>query len=178
MSGYNVLASGKPDGLHRIRLILTFAPDGKIRYLQFGDAHETIKEARKAAQFPGLRDPLIIDLSRGESRKPEFATTARRRRPQALFGRKAIARTVALIRCRPMLQPDVDPEPKTLRIYRCRFVSRCKSPRCREHATLVAAKIDCAGRNVRQIRLCQRHGDTVIESERARGLEISDRRNE
>ena len=87
--------------------------------------------------------------------------------------RSAIAATVCAV-----LQPDVDPAPKTLHIYRCRFVSRCKSPRCREHATLVAAKIDCAGRNVRQIRLCQRHGDTVIESERARGLEISDRRNE
>jgi hypothetical protein len=33
----------------------TFAPNGKIRYLQFGDAHETIQEARKAAEFPRLR---------------------------------------------------------------------------------------------------------------------------
>jgi len=44
----------------------TFAPNGKIRYLQFGDAHETIQEARKAAQFPGLRDPIILDLARAE----------------------------------------------------------------------------------------------------------------
>jgi len=44
----------------------TFAPNGKIRYLQFGDAHETIQEARKAAQFPGLRDPIILDLGRAE----------------------------------------------------------------------------------------------------------------
>ena len=44
----------------------TFAPNGKVRYLQFGDAHETIQEARKAAQFPGLRDPLIVDLARAE----------------------------------------------------------------------------------------------------------------
>ena len=44
----------------------TFAPGGRIRYIQFGDAHDTIQEARKAAQFPGLRDPLIINLSRAE----------------------------------------------------------------------------------------------------------------
>ena len=44
----------------------TFAPNGKIRYLQFGDAHETIREARKAALFPGLRAPVIIDLARAE----------------------------------------------------------------------------------------------------------------
>ena len=44
-----------------------------------------------------------------------------------------------------MLQPDFDPAPKTLRIHRCGYVSKCKKVRCRE---------------------------------RARGLEISDRRNE
>ena len=44
----------------------TFAANGKIRYLQFGDAHETIQEARKVAQFPGLRAPIIIDLARAE----------------------------------------------------------------------------------------------------------------
>ena len=44
----------------------TFAANGKIRYLQFGDAHETIQEARKAAEFPGLRDPIIFDLARAE----------------------------------------------------------------------------------------------------------------
>jgi hypothetical protein len=43
-------------------------------------------------------------------------------------------------------------------------------------ATLVAEKVDTAGRHVRQIELCPRHCETVIERERARGLEISDRR--
>jgi hypothetical protein len=33
-------------------------------------------------------------------------------------------------------------------------------------------------RHVRQIELCAPHGEVVIERERARGLEISDRRNE
>ena len=37
---------------------------------------------------------------------------------------------------------------------------------------MIAEKVDGAGRHVRQIELCTRHGDVVI----ARGLEISDRR--
>jgi len=77
-----------------------------------------------------------------------------------------------------MLQPDFDPAPKTLRIHRCGYVSKCKKIRCRERATLIAEKVDGAGRHVRQIELCARHCDIVIARERARGLEISDRRNE
>ena len=76
-----------------------------------------------------------------------------------------------------MLQPDFDPEPKTLRIHWCKYVSRCKKSGCLTPATLVAEKVDGAGRHVRQIELCTRHGDIVIESARARGLEISDRRS-
>jgi hypothetical protein len=49
---------------------------------------------------------------------------------------------------------------------------------CLERATLIAEKVDGAGRHLRQIELCTRHGDVVIESARARGLEISDRRDE
>jgi len=45
-------------------------------------------------------------------------------------------------------------------------------------ATLIAEKVDTAGRHVRQIELCARHCGIVIERERARGLEICDRRNE
>jgi len=77
-----------------------------------------------------------------------------------------------------MLQPDFDPAPTTLRIHRCGYVSQCKKLRCRECATLIAEKVDGAGRHVRQIELCTRHGNIVIARERARGLEISDRRNE
>jgi len=71
-----------------------------------------------------------------------------------------------------VLQPDFDPAPRTLRIHRCGYVSKCKKTRCRERATMIAEKVDGAGRHVRQIELCTRHGDVVI----ARGLEISDRR--
>jgi len=41
-----------------------------------------------------------------------------------------------------------------------------------------AEKTGGAGRHVRQIELCLLHCDIVIERERARGLEISDRRSE
>jgi|ERR1035437_384235 uncharacterized Fe-S radical SAM superfamily protein PflX len=75
-----------------------------------------------------------------------------------------------------MLQPDFDPAPRTLRIHRCRYVSKCRKSGCRERATLIAEKVDSAGRHVRQIELCTRHCNVVIERERARGLEISDRR--
>ena len=49
-----------------IVLSKTIGPKGNVRYLQFGDAHETLAEAREAAQFPNLRDPIIADLSRAE----------------------------------------------------------------------------------------------------------------
>jgi hypothetical protein len=39
-------------------------------------------------------------------------------------------------------------------------------------------EIDGMGRHVRQIQLCARHCETVIQRERKRGLEICDRRNE
>jgi hypothetical protein len=77
-----------------------------------------------------------------------------------------------------MLQPNFDPTPTTLRIHRCKYVSRCKKPNCRERATLIAEKVDGAGRHVRQIELCPRHCEIAIERERSRGLEICDRRDE
>ena len=64
-----------------------------------------------------------------------------------------------------------------VQIYRCEYVSQCKAPRCPERATLVAEKVDNAGRHVRQIELCDRHAQIVIARERARGLEILDRRD-
>ena len=77
-----------------------------------------------------------------------------------------------------MRQPDFDPAPTTLRIHRCGYVSKCKKHHCRERATVIAQKIDVAGRHVRQIELCPPHCEIVIERERARELEICDRRNE
>jgi UDP-N-acetylenolpyruvoylglucosamine reductase len=50
------------------------------------------------------------------------------------------------------------------------YVSRCKRPRCQARATLIAEKVDGAGRHVRQIELCTRHCNVVINRERARGL--------
>ncbi len=77
-----------------------------------------------------------------------------------------------------MLQPDFDPAPTAVRIHQRGYVSKCKVRRCRERATLIAEKVDGAGRHVRQIELCTKHGNAVIAREGARGLEISDRRFE
>ena len=40
----------------------TLTTDSKVRYIQFGDAHDTLEEAKKAARFPGLHHPIIVDL--------------------------------------------------------------------------------------------------------------------
>ena len=76
---------------------------------------------------------------------------------------------------RRMLHPNFDPAPTTVRIHRYGYVSRCKARGCLKRATLIAEKVDCAGRHLRQIELCAVH-QIVIERERARGLKISDRR--
>ena len=75
-----------------------------------------------------------------------------------------------------MLSPDFGPAPTTLRIHRCRCVSRCKKPGCQERATLIAEKTDAGGRRLRQIELCTRPCDIVVARERARGLKMNDRR--
>jgi hypothetical protein len=77
-----------------------------------------------------------------------------------------------------MLQPDFDPAPTTARIHRCRYVAQCKARRWLKRATLVAEKVDGAGRHVRQIELCPVHCEIVIERERARGPELSNRRGD
>ena len=69
-----------------------------------------------------------------------------------------------------MLQPDFNPAPTTLRIHRCRYVSRCKARRCPKRATLIAEKVDGAGPHVRQIELCTRYCNVVVKRERARDL--------
>ena len=75
-----------------------------------------------------------------------------------------------------MLQPDFNPAPLAVRIHRIRYVSRCKVRRCTARATTVAEKVDGAGRHVPQVELCDHRCEVVIERERKRGLEISNRR--
>src|ERR1039458_7440830 len=43
-----------------------------------------------------------------------------------------------------MLQPDFDPEPTTVRIPRCAYVSPCRARGCLKRATLIAKKTDAA----------------------------------
>ena len=61
-----------------------------------------------------------------------------------------------------MLEPDFDPQPNAVRIYSCGYVSQCKKPRCPDRATIIAEKVDTAGRHVRQIELCNRRAQVVI----------------
>jgi hypothetical protein len=77
-----------------------------------------------------------------------------------------------------VLQPDFDPAPTAVRIHRCGYVSPCRARGCLKRATLIAEKVDVAGRHVRQIELCTRHCQIVIAHERVHGLEICDRRSE
>ncbi len=74
-----------------------------------------------------------------------------------------------------MLQPDFQSEATTVCIDRCGYVSKCKARGCVARATLIAQKVDAAGRHIRQIELCQRHCQIVIERERSRGLAIATR---
>jgi hypothetical protein len=76
-----------------------------------------------------------------------------------------------------MVEPDFNPTPTTVRIYRCGYASRCKARGCLVRATIVAEKVDTAGRRIRQIELCDRHAEAVIARERNRSLEVFDRRD-
>jgi len=73
-----------------------------------------------------------------------------------------------------LLNPDFDPEPVAVRIFRIHYVSKCKAPRCLERATIAAEKVDRAGRHVRQIELRDWHCEVVINRERAREMKIAD----
>jgi hypothetical protein len=77
-----------------------------------------------------------------------------------------------------MLRPNFDPARTSLRIRRCGYVSKCKKPHCQERATLIAEKVDGAGRHVRQIEVFPPHFQIVIERERSRELEICDSHDE
>ena len=76
-----------------------------------------------------------------------------------------------------MLQPDFDPAPTTRpHLPFVATLRRAERADCSKRATLIAEKVDGAGRHVRQIELSARHREIVIERERGRGLEICDRR--
>jgi hypothetical protein len=77
-----------------------------------------------------------------------------------------------------MLRPDFNPEPVAVRIFHCGYVIKCKARSCLKRATVVAEKVDHAGRHAGQLELCDRHCDFVIARESGRGLEISDRRQD
>ena len=65
-----------------------------------------------------------------------------------------------------MLEPDFDPAATAVQIGRCGYLSRCRAPRCAAmRATIVLRKIDAAGRPVRQIELCDRHAQALIDRE-------------
>lgn len=65
---------------------------------------------------------------------------------------------------------DSNPEATTVRIHRRGYVSKSKKHGCLEPATLITEKVDGAGRHIRQIELCPRHCEVVIESARASGF--------
>ena len=74
-----------------------------------------------------------------------------------------------------MLQPNFDREPTKFASIDAATFSQCKARNCLKRATLIAQKVDGAGRHVRQIELCAL--GTAKSSSSAsvcRGLEISD----
>lgn len=77
-----------------------------------------------------------------------------------------------------MLQPNFDPAPGQPFASIAANTFRSAERAVASSARLVAEKVDTAGRHVRQIELCLVHCQIVIERERERGPEISDRRNE
>lgn len=76
-----------------------------------------------------------------------------------------------------MLAPDFNPAAVAVRIHCIGYMSKCKACGCRTRASIVAEKVDGAGRHVHQVELSDRHAHVVVERERARGLEILDRRD-
>ena len=72
---------------------------------------------------------------------------------------------------------DFDPAPATVQLWRIEYFAPCRARNCRsKKATIVARKLDRSGRFVRQLELCEVHALIVARRERAKGLEIVDRR--
>lgn len=75
-----------------------------------------------------------------------------------------------------MTTDDDDHTAALLTIHRCGYRSPCRAPHFPRTATVILRKAESNGRFLRQIKLCDAHGDVVVERERARGLAIVDRR--
>ena len=73
---------------------------------------------------------------------------------------------------RTKLEPNFDPAPTAVASIDADYVSPYQGRECLKRATLVAEKVDAAGRHVRQIELCEPHLDFVIERERNRGFKF------
>jgi hypothetical protein len=72
---------------------------------------------------------------------------------------------------------NFDPARATVQLLRCEYVSACRARSCDRRATVIARKLDAAGRYLRQIELCDTHAEIIAARERGSGLEIRDRRN-
>ena len=71
---------------------------------------------------------------------------------------------------------DDDHAAALLTIHLCGYRSPCRARHCSRTAAVVLAKAESNGRFLRQIELCDAHGDVVVARERAHGLAIADRR--
>jgi hypothetical protein len=78
----------------------------------------------------------------------------------------------------PLFIPEQTKKVRPTVLHNLTLPSSRASRRCLNCASLIAEKVVGAGRHDRQIELCERHCEIVIERERARGLEICDRRDE
>jgi hypothetical protein len=52
------------------------------------------------------------------------------------------------------------------------YVARCRARGCRLRASVALRKVDRAGGFIREIELCDRHTEVVIERERASGMKV------
>jgi hypothetical protein len=60
---------------------------------------------------------------------------------------------------------DLDPKLARVDIVACAYVARCGARGCLARATVIARKEDAAGRPIRQIELCDRRAEVIIERE-------------
>ncbi len=84
-----------------------------------------------------------------------------------------VSRTLFIFnkRCQPTaaLEPDFNPEPASVRLYRCSYSSRCRAPRCPAlTTTVILRKLDAAGGRFGKMELSDTHRSFVFECERTR----------
>jgi len=71
---------------------------------------------------------------------------------------------------------DDDHAAALLTIHLCGYRSPCRALHCSRMATVILRKAESNGRFLRQIELCNAHGDVIVTRERVRGLAVIDRR--